>query len=115
MSFISFFYYANREFLLSFLKYLKLDFWTSDLKYFLLLGCIESLRNLLSDEDSTVRHKATEVLHIAASHNIGRNALQEFNVIIPLSGVSFATCGNVAWTVNIAWNHFQPLYFLSDC
>ena len=54
----------------------------------IVLGCIESLRNLLSDNDSTVRHKATEVLHIAASHNIGRNAFQDFNVIVPLSTVS---------------------------
>ena len=53
-----------------------------------ILGCVESLRTLLYDDDSTVRHKATEVLHIAASHNVGRNALREFNVIIPLSVVS---------------------------
>ena len=55
-------------------------------------GCIESLKNLLMDDDNTVRCKATEVLSILATHDIGRNALLDFGVIVPLSLVSIL-CG----------------------
>ncbi|XP_071795758.1 radial spoke head 14 homolog [Asterias amurensis] len=49
------------------------------------VGVAESLKNLLTDQDGTVRHKATEVLYIIAGHNIGRDAFLEHSIIIPLS------------------------------
>jgi len=49
------------------------------------VGCVESLKKLLADSDSTVRHKATEVLYIMATHNVGRNAFIENDVILPIS------------------------------
>uniref|UniRef100_H2Y5I1 Condensin complex subunit 1 C-terminal domain-containing protein n=1 Tax=Ciona savignyi TaxID=51511 RepID=H2Y5I1_CIOSA len=49
------------------------------------VGCIESLKKLLNDKDSTVRHKATEVLYIMATHNVGRNAFLEYKVILPVA------------------------------
>ncbi|CAK8697009.1 radial spoke head 14 homolog [Clavelina lepadiformis] len=51
------------------------------------VGCIDSLKKLLTDADSTVRHKATEVLYIVATHNIGRNAFLDFKVILPVSNL----------------------------
>nr|XP_018670222.1 radial spoke protein ARM37 isoform X1 [Ciona intestinalis] len=49
------------------------------------VGCIESLKKLLSDADSTVRHKSTEVLYIMATHNVGRNAFLDYKVILPVA------------------------------
>lgn len=42
-------------------------------------GCLESLKVLLKDEDNLVRIKTTEVLHIMATHNIGRWATTNEN------------------------------------
>nr|KAF6467581.1 radial spoke head 14-like protein [Rousettus aegyptiacus] len=36
------------------------------------IGCLESLKVLLKDTNSMVRIKTTEVLHIMATHNVGR-------------------------------------------
>lgn len=35
-------------------------------------GCLESLKALLKDTDDLVRIKTTEVLHIMATHSVGR-------------------------------------------
>ncbi|MBN3306908.1 radial spoke head 14 homolog [Amia ocellicauda] len=48
-------------------------------------GCLESLKLLLCDEDSTVRLKTTELLYLLANHNSGREALLSSDVISPLS------------------------------
>ncbi|XP_006640228.1 radial spoke head 14 homolog isoform X2 [Lepisosteus oculatus] len=48
-------------------------------------GCLESLKALLKDEDSTVRLKTTEVLYLLATHNVGREALLRGDVLSPLS------------------------------
>ncbi|ERE92767.1 rhabdoid tumor deletion region protein 1 [Cricetulus griseus] len=49
------------------------------------IGCLESLKVLLKDEDNLVRIKTTEVLHIMATHNIGRTGLLEKGVILALA------------------------------
>nr|CAB3265808.1 ARM37 radial spoke protein [Phallusia mammillata] len=51
------------------------------------VGCVDSLKKLLKDHDSTVRHKATEVLYIMATHNVGRNAFLDFKVILPVANL----------------------------
>ncbi|KAG9487389.1 hypothetical protein GDO78_007311 [Eleutherodactylus coqui] len=45
------------------------------------LGFMESLKNLLNDEDPTVRQKTTEIFHIMAGHNIGRDAILRSDII----------------------------------
>ena len=52
-------------------------------------GCIESLKQLLGDDDNTVRDLATDALCTAAMHNIGRNAFLDYGVVIPLSIVGY--------------------------
>lgn len=49
------------------------------------LGCLESLKHLLRDADSTVRMKTTEVFYRLATHNVGRVAFLKSDVILPLS------------------------------
>ncbi|XP_072271668.1 radial spoke head 14 homolog [Pyxicephalus adspersus] len=49
------------------------------------LGFMESLKTLLFDEDCTVRQKTTEVFHIMAGHNIGREGILRSDVVITLS------------------------------
>ncbi|KAK1156537.1 hypothetical protein AOXY_G25522 [Acipenser oxyrinchus oxyrinchus] len=49
------------------------------------LGCLESLKRLLRDVDSTVRMKTTEVFYRLATHNVGRVAFLKSDVILPLS------------------------------
>ncbi|XP_063769119.1 radial spoke head 14 homolog isoform X2 [Pseudophryne corroboree] len=49
------------------------------------LGFMESLKNLLYDQDCTVRQKTTEVFYIMASHNAGREGILASEVIIALS------------------------------
>ncbi|OBS57999.1 hypothetical protein A6R68_10883 [Neotoma lepida] len=53
------------------------------------IGCLESLKALLKDDDNLVRIKTTEVLYIMATHNIGRwattNENREHDVILALS------------------------------
>ncbi|XP_007528852.1 radial spoke head 14 homolog [Erinaceus europaeus] len=49
------------------------------------LGCLESLKVLLKDTNDMVRIKATEVLYIMATHNIGREGFLEHNIIRALS------------------------------
>lgn len=48
-------------------------------------GIVESLVQLLSDEDVTVRWKTTECLYVIACHAIGRQAFLTHSVIRPLS------------------------------
>ncbi|XP_067087642.1 radial spoke head 14 homolog [Osmerus mordax] len=48
-------------------------------------GCLEILKGLLKDKDSSVRIKTTEVLYLMASHNVGREAFLKLNVLDPLS------------------------------
>ncbi|XP_064634832.1 radial spoke head 14 homolog [Lineus longissimus] len=45
----------------------------------------ESLKNLLTDSDLTVRQKATECLFVIAGHAIGRDSFLEKEIIIPVS------------------------------
>ncbi|XP_066459681.1 radial spoke head 14 homolog [Eleutherodactylus coqui] len=45
------------------------------------LGFMESLKNLLNDEDPTVRQKTTEIFCIMAGHNIGRDAILRSDII----------------------------------
>ncbi|XP_049998773.1 radial spoke head 14 homolog [Alexandromys fortis] len=49
------------------------------------IGCLESLKALLKDDDNLVRIKTTEVLYIMATHNIGRTGFLKHGVIIALS------------------------------
>ncbi|XP_075071511.1 radial spoke head 14 homolog [Mixophyes fleayi] len=49
------------------------------------LGFMESLKNLLYDQDGTIRQKTTEVFYIMASHNVGREGILRKEVIIALS------------------------------
>lgn len=49
------------------------------------LGCLESLKHLLRDVDSTVRMKTTEIFYRLATHNVGRVAFLKSDVILPLS------------------------------
>lgn len=49
------------------------------------VGCMDSLKNLLNDSDNTVRQKATEVLSIMVTHNVGRNSFLDNNVIASLA------------------------------
>ncbi|KAM3939541.1 radial spoke head 14 homolog [Leptodactylus fuscus] len=49
------------------------------------LGFMESLKNLLYDQDRTVRQKATEIFYIMAGHNIGRDGILRSDIIIALS------------------------------
>lgn len=49
------------------------------------VGCMESLKNLLTDKDSTVRQKASEVLTIMVTHNIGRNSFLDTGVVTSLA------------------------------
>ncbi|XP_030644252.1 radial spoke head 14 homolog [Chanos chanos] len=48
-------------------------------------GCLEKLKVLLRDADSSVRIKTTEVLLLLATHNIGRDAFLKYDVLTPLS------------------------------
>ncbi|XP_021083198.2 radial spoke head 14 homolog [Mesocricetus auratus] len=49
------------------------------------IGCLESLKALMKDNDNLVRIKTTEVLHIMATHNVGRTGFLEHGVIQALS------------------------------
>lgn len=49
------------------------------------LGFMESLKNLLYDQDCTVRQKTTEIFHIMAGHNIGRDGILRSDIIIAMS------------------------------
>ncbi|XP_036076921.1 radial spoke head 14 homolog isoform X3 [Rousettus aegyptiacus] len=49
------------------------------------IGCLESLKVLLKDTNSMVRIKTTEVLHIMATHNVGREGFLEHDIIFSLS------------------------------
>eukprot|EP00794_Sanderia_malayensis_P016651 gene16651-18341_t len=49
------------------------------------VGIVESLKTLLNDKDPTVRIKTTEALYIMAGHAIGRDAIINQKVIVPLS------------------------------
>ncbi|XP_058888838.1 radial spoke head 14 homolog isoform X2 [Acipenser ruthenus] len=49
------------------------------------LGCLESLKRLLGDVDSTVRMKTTEIFYRLTTHNVGRIAFLKSDVILPLS------------------------------
>ncbi|XP_068094460.1 radial spoke head 14 homolog isoform X2 [Hyperolius riggenbachi] len=46
---------------------------------------MKSLKALLSDEDSTVRRKTTEIFYIVAGHNVGREGILRSEVVIALS------------------------------
>ncbi|XP_010904221.1 radial spoke head 14 homolog [Esox lucius] len=48
-------------------------------------GCLEKLKVLLQDNDSSVRIKTTEVLYLLAAHNVGREAFLQRDVVAPLS------------------------------
>lgn len=49
-------------------------------------GIATSLKELLTDPDSTVRQKATECLYVIAGHAIGRDAFLEEEIIQPVAG-----------------------------
>ncbi|XP_052600670.1 radial spoke head 14 homolog isoform X1 [Peromyscus californicus insignis] len=49
------------------------------------IGCLESLKALLKDDDNLVRIKTTEVLYIMATHNVGRTGFLEHDIILALS------------------------------
>lgn len=49
------------------------------------IGCLESLKALLKDADDMVRIKATEVLYIMATHNVGREGFLKHDIIVALS------------------------------
>ncbi|XP_074149041.1 radial spoke head 14 homolog [Sminthopsis crassicaudata] len=49
------------------------------------LGFLDSLKNLLKDEDSIVRQKTIEILCIMANHSVGREGFLKHQVILALS------------------------------
>ncbi|KAM5226596.1 radial spoke head 14 homolog isoform 1-T4 [Hipposideros larvatus] len=49
------------------------------------IGCLESLKALLKDTNNMVRIKATEVLCIMATHNVGREGFLKHDIIVALS------------------------------
>ncbi|XP_077605383.1 radial spoke head 14 homolog [Crocuta crocuta] len=49
------------------------------------IGCLESLKALLKDNNDMVRIKTTEVLYIMATHNVGREGFLKHDVILALS------------------------------
>ncbi|XP_017374974.1 radial spoke head 14 homolog isoform X1 [Cebus imitator] len=49
------------------------------------IGCMENLKALLKDRNSMVRIKTTEVLHVVASHSVGRFAFLEHDIVRALS------------------------------
>ncbi|XP_037366140.1 radial spoke head 14 homolog [Talpa occidentalis] len=49
------------------------------------IGCLVSLKDLLNDTNNMVRIKATEVLHIMATHNVGRDGILKHDIIPALS------------------------------
>ncbi|XP_055454918.1 radial spoke head 14 homolog [Psammomys obesus] len=49
------------------------------------IGCLKSLKALLRDGNNLVRIKTTEVLHIMATHNVGRVGFLDQGVIADLS------------------------------
>lgn len=48
-------------------------------------GIPTSLKNLLEDDDVTVRQKTTECLYIFAGYAVGRDAFLDFELIVPLA------------------------------
>ncbi|XP_048855882.1 radial spoke head 14 homolog [Brienomyrus brachyistius] len=48
-------------------------------------GCLEKLKALLQDEDTAVRVKTTEILHLLANHHVSRLAFLEHHVVVSLS------------------------------
>ncbi|MFT7811839.1 radial spoke head 14 homolog isoform X1 [Arapaima gigas] len=50
-------------------------------------GCLEKLKALLQDEDSTVRVKTTELLYLLGTYNLGRGAVLKHDVIALLSNM----------------------------
>lgn len=48
-------------------------------------GLVESLKQLLKDEDVTCRHKSTECFYVMAGHAIGRQAIVFHDIIVPLA------------------------------
>ncbi|XP_073530187.1 radial spoke head 14 homolog isoform X2 [Phyllobates terribilis] len=49
------------------------------------LDFMESLKDLLYDEDCTVRQKTTEIFYIMAGHNIGRDGILRSDIIVAIS------------------------------
>lgn len=49
------------------------------------IGCLESLKALLKDDDNLIRIKTTEVLYIMATHNVGRVGFLKHDIILALS------------------------------
>ncbi|XP_021060160.1 radial spoke head 14 homolog isoform X2 [Mus pahari] len=49
------------------------------------IGCLESLKTLLQDDDNLVRIKTTEVLYIMATHYVGRVGFLKHEIIQALS------------------------------
>ncbi|XP_040272363.1 radial spoke head 14 homolog [Bufo bufo] len=49
------------------------------------LGFMESLKDLLYDQDCTVRQKTTEIFFIMAGHNVGRDGILSSDIIIAMS------------------------------
>ncbi|XP_062814889.1 radial spoke head 14 homolog [Anolis carolinensis] len=71
-------------------------------------GFLETLKGLLSDEDSTVRRKATEVLYIMASHNVGRTGFLEYGVIPALAHLLNDP------VIIVRWNMHYSLKLISE-
>ncbi|XP_056677408.1 radial spoke head 14 homolog isoform X2 [Monodelphis domestica] len=49
------------------------------------IGCLNTLKLLLKDADSTVRHKTLEVFYIMASHSVGREGFLKNRIILALA------------------------------
>lgn len=56
-----------------------------------------SLKKLLTSDESTIRHKTTEVLFIIASNASGRNAFLEYEIILSLSKLVSEIFTIVVW------------------
>ncbi|XP_042335078.1 radial spoke head 14 homolog [Sceloporus undulatus] len=64
------------------------------------LGFLETLKTLVTDEDSTVRRKATEVLYIIVTHNVGRTGFLEHSVIPALAQLLNDPVDIVRWNMH---------------
>ncbi|XP_012886992.1 PREDICTED: radial spoke head 14 homolog [Dipodomys ordii] len=73
------------------------------------IGCLESLKGLLKDGDDLVRIKTTEVLHIIATHSVGRISFLEHDIIFALSFLLSDPNNRCRENMHLAFKHLSQL------
>uniref|UniRef100_A0A8D0HDR0 Condensin complex subunit 1 C-terminal domain-containing protein n=1 Tax=Sphenodon punctatus TaxID=8508 RepID=A0A8D0HDR0_SPHPU len=73
------------------------------------LGFLDNLKNLLLDEDSTVRQKTTEVLYIMATHSVGRDGFLKYGVIPALAQLLNDPVDICRWNMHYAFKMMAEL------